>query len=237
MAMLSRERIQALVGDWTDLMIPFMASEKMDTILAILKEEKTKGHNILPEQKNIFRAFKETQLKDVRVIIMGIDPYPDPAYATGVAFSVPAGIKLPVTLEHVFRAIEKNYYAGLDLKSADTRTGDLTYLTKQGIMLMNVALTVEERQSRTHIEVWKPFIQYFVSALQATKRSLIWCSWGDDPRQVITTEVNTFQNNHFVLHEEHPVAAARAKRQWESDHFSRINAIITANQLGELIQW
>src|SRR4051812_40587247 len=106
MAILSRAKIEGFIGDWTDLLIPFMASEKMDNILNILKEEKGKGRSILPEQKNIFRAFKETALKDVRVVIMGIDPYPVPEYATGVAFSIPAGIKLPVTLEHVFRAIE-----------------------------------------------------------------------------------------------------------------------------------
>jgi uracil-DNA glycosylase len=234
---LSRNTIQTLVGDWTDLLIPFMASDKMDSILGTLKEEKAKGRNILPEQKNIFRAFRETPLRDVRVIIMGIDPYPDAAYATGIAFSVPAGIKLPVTLEHIFRAMEKNYYAGLDLSNKEDRTGDLTYLTKQGVMLTNVALTVEERQSRTHLEIWKPFTQYFVSALQSIKRNLIWCSWGEDPRAIISTEVNIFENNHFVLHEEHPVAAARQKREWETEHFSRINAIINANHLGELIQW
>jgi len=238
MALLSRDKIAAQVGDYTDLLIPYMASEKMDTILNILKDEKKEGKIILPEQKNIFRAFKETPLRDVRVIILGQDVYPSPEHACGLAFSVPAGIKLPASLTQIFQAIEADVYAGLDLKGDPVnRTGDLTYLCKQGVLLINAALTVEQGQSGIHLELWKPFIHYFVASLQFVKRGLIWLAWGAKAEMIINTEVNIFQHNHFVLKEEHPVAASREKRVWKTDHFSRTNAIITANRLGEPIRW
>jgi uracil-DNA glycosylase len=220
------------------MLIPYMSSDKMDTILNILKAEKAEGRNILPEQKLIFRAFRETPLRDVRVIILGQDVYPSPEHACGLAFSIPPNVKIPASLTQIFQAIEEDVYAGLDLKADPaTRTGDLTYLCKQGVLLLNAAFTVEQGQSGIHLDLWKPFIHYVIAALQFVKRNLIWLAWGGKAEDIINTEVSIFQHNHFVLKEEHPVAASRDKRKWKTDHFSRTNAIIIANKLGEPIKW
>src|SRR3954464_10899773 len=195
MAILSRDKIASQVGDYTDLLIPYMSSEKMDTILNILKDEKNEGHNILPEQKLIFRAFRETPLKDVRVVILGQDVYPTPEHSCGLAFSIPPNAKLPASLTQIFQAIEADVYAGLDLKADPaTRSGDLTYLCKQGVLLLNAALTVEQGQSGIHLELWKPFIHYVVGALQFVKRNLIWLAWGGKAEDIINTQVNIFQH-------------------------------------------
>jgi uracil-DNA glycosylase len=241
---LSRDKIETLVGDWTDLLIPFMSSPKMDTVFEVLKKEKAEGVKILPEQKNIFRAFQETPLSTVRLIVIGQDPYPSPEHACGIAFSIPPGVALPRSLEKIYYAIEQDVYAGLDLKGdPENRKGDLRYLCSQGVLFLNAALTIGAKSEKnpsgvSHQELWQSFINYTVSSLQSVKRSLIWMAWGAKAQEFVNREVNQFQNNHFVLLAEHPVKAAYEKRDWEhNNHFSRANAIIIANHLGEPVKW
>jgi uracil-DNA glycosylase len=241
---LSKDKIESLVGDWADLLLPFMSSPKMDEIFARLKEDKA-TYKIIPDQSVIFRCFKETPLSQVRVVIVGADPYPNAIHAEGLAFSVPAYTQIPASLKQIYSAIEKDAYAGLNLAPMEeSRTGDLTYLTKQGVLLFNCALTVREKipgddltGSGSHEAIWGEFARYTIAALQEVKRELIWLLWGKKAQDIASTEINTFTNSHFVFTEEHPSKAGHEKREWKTNHFSRCNAVITANKFGEKIIW
>lgn len=238
MALLSRALVEQHVGpEWVDLLLPFMASEAMDKILGKLREDKTAGKKVIPVVGNVFRAFRETPLSQVRVVLIGQDVYPKEAYATGIAFGVPEDIKPPESLRQIIKAIENDAYAGLNLQAVENgidRT--LVSWSKQGVLMFNCALTTVEGAAGEHLETWRPFAEYFVAALQEVKRRLIWLAWGA-PAQQITKDINQYLQDHYLLTEEHPVKASYEKRQWATDHFSRTNAIIIANQLGEPIKW
>jgi len=238
MALLSRALVEQHVGaEWTDLLLPFMASEHMDKILTKIREDKTAGKKVIPAVGNVFRAFRETPLSQVRVVIIGQDVYPKETYSTGIAFGVPESIAPPESLRQIIKAIENDAYAGLNLEPGPNgfdRT--LVSWTKQGVLMFNCALTTIEGASGEHQETWRPFAEYVVAALSETKRRLIWLAWGAPAKQ-ITKDINQYLQDHYLLTAEHPSFAGREKRQWTVDHFTRTNAIIIANKLGEPIKW
>lgn len=235
---MKREQIEKLFGPtWVDFLAPFVQSDKFKAILDALgakkKEAEEKKVGIFPDQKNLFRAFKELALPDVRVIILGMDPYPLPGYATGLAFAHPMDKKVAPSLEKIIDAIETDCYDGLQF---DKNQFDCTldHWTKQGILLLNAALTVEEKLPGSHAEIWKPFTTYVIDKLVAVRNDLIFMAWGKDA-QTFTANIHFVK--HFVLTDEHPSNAAREKRKWACEHFSTANAMITGNKLGEPIKW
>lgn len=237
---MKREQIEKLFGPtWVDFMAPFVQGEEFKKILESLKEERKKaneaGNRIFPEQPthNIFQAFKAVELPDVRVVILGLDPYPVEGYATGLAFAHPTTKKVAASLEKIIDAIETDCYDGLEFNK-DKFDCTLEHWTKQGILLLNAALTVEEKKPGSHFEIWKPFTQYVIDKLTQVKNDLIFMAWGKDA-QIFTANIHFVK--HFVLANEHPANAAREKRKWTCTHFSTANAMITGNRLGSPIKW
>lgn len=234
---MTREQAEKLFETWTDLLWPFVSSPEMDKILAELKKQKAEGISILPEQPLIFRCFKETPLDTLRFVVIGQDPYPSKGVPNGLAFSTNPGIETPKSLEIIYKAIAKD--AG---PSEQPRDNDLTYLCKQGGLLLNTALTVVEKKPNSHSDIWRPFTTFLVKRLSECTRGIIWFAWGKDA-QIVAKDVDIFAGGHFVCAEEHPVAALyRGKNSgtepvWEATCFSKANAIITANRLGEHIKW
>lgn len=234
---MTREVAEKLFESWTDLVWPFVSSPEMDNILAELKKQKAEGVNILPEQPAIFRCFKETPLETLRFVVIGQDPYPQAGVPNGLAFSTSANIPTPKSLELIYKAIEKD--AG---KSEQPRNNDLTYLCQQGGLLLNTSLTVIEGKPNSHSEIWRPFTTFLVKRISECTRGIIWFAWGKDA-QIVAKDVDIFAGGHFVCAEEHPVAAlyraknAKTEAIWDATCFSKSNAIIRANKLGELIKW
>lgn len=232
--MLTRNQIAKNFGDeWVDFMVPFVQSAEFEKILTDIKAEKDAGKKIFPEPTQVFRCFKELPLSQVRIVIIGQDPYPVEGYANGLAFSHSMERKISASLDKVIDCIEKDCYNGLDFDKQKFDT-ELTSWVQQGVLLLNTALTVVEKVPGSHAEIWKPFTQYVLKTLSDTRRNLIFLSWGKDAT-VFT------QNIHFVTHfnftAEHPSFAAREKRDWDCHHFSIVNTVIGGNKLGELIKW
>lgn len=243
---MTREQVQVNFESYSELLYSFLSSVNMDRIMEVLKSEKQAGSEVLPNPAtNTFRAFRETPLNDVRVVILGMDPYPNPNYVTGLAFSTPNEARpLPPSLEMIFNCIEQRSFNGVNLKTGSSvmePIPDLTRWTKQGVMLLNSALTIGSKDGKflsgSHLELWKPFIEHFLKSVATVKRKLIFVGWGEYAKDLIHKNVDIFGNEHFVLLEEHPIAAKRAQRMWECDHFDKINAIISANNLGGKITW
>lgn len=232
--MMTRDFIVKSFGEeWVDFMTPFVQSDEFTKILTRLREDKAAGAKIYPDALSVFRCFRETPLSQVRVIILGQDPYPIEGYANGLAFSHSMEKKISASLDKIIDAIEVDCYNGLNF-SKDKFDTTLDSWVKQGVLLFNVALTVLDSTPGHHAELWKPFTEYFVKTMATVKRDIIWMAWGKQA-QAFTEKLHFVTN--FVLTEEHPTAAAREKRAWPCIHFSMANAIITGNRLGATIKW
>lgn len=219
--------------EWVDFMSGFTSTETFSNILATLKKEKGEGTVIFPEPANVFRAFRETPLSKVRVVILGQDPYPREGYANGLAFAHAPQLKIAASLEKIIDAIEVDCYDGLNFDKPKFDT-TLSHWTKQGVLLLNTALTVKQDVIGSHTELWKPFTEYVCATLSKVSKAMIWLAWGNEAQSFIK-EINPFEN--FIFNFQHPSAAARAKEPWKCNHFSLTNAVITKNNLGDKITW
>ncbi|MHA1796588.1 MAG: uracil-DNA glycosylase, partial [Promethearchaeota archaeon] len=124
--------------------LPFFSSSKYREIEKFLENERRSGKKILPAPENIFNAFKFTPFDQVRVVILGQDPYPNIEHAHGLAFSIPrTTTNLPPTLKNIF----KELWADLGIKA---QHGNLEHWAQEGVLLLNTALTVEQGKSNSH---------------------------------------------------------------------------------------
>lgn len=237
---MNRKDIETHFGsEWVDFMAPFVESSEMNTILAELRKQTQEGKVIAPAGLGVFRAFRETPLSQVRVIIVGQDPYSIRGYATGIPFGVDnAELNTPQSLVKIIDAVEVDAYGGLNFNKPDFDRSLVSWC-KQGVLMLNAALTVPEGppvdMAGQHLALWKPFVSYVISKIQVIKRTSIFIAWGSDARDILSN-VDTFMNI-MPANCVHPSYAARQKAPWECRHFSIINSIIIANKLGDPIKW
>lgn len=251
-------KLITLVGeDWAEFLKPFMCPDEngkcqYDEISAFLKTQYDGGKTIFPDKSQVFRAFKETPLKDVRVVLLGVEPYYKPGFSNGLAYSTNA--TRPKLLDWIYDAIEKDVYNGIDFFKAK-RTGllgkpteedTIHTWTSQGVLLLNQSLTVEQDLPGSHYDIWRPFTSYIVSNLWRIKRDIIFIGWGAQAKELLNYRNENVNNgcvegvnifHAFVLTSEHPIDAAKGKRTWVTDNFSRTNLIIKCNGLGKPIEW
>lgn len=232
---MNRQQIEKHFGEtWVDFMSPFVETAEFDAILGKLKEEKAAGKVVFPEPALVFRAFRETPLPTLRVIIVGQDPYPKKGYATGLAFGIPQGINpIPPSLIKIVDAVEVDAYSGMNLEKPSFDV-TLESWAKQGVLLLNSALTVCEGEPGTHAELWKPFTKFVMDRVNVVCKDVIVLAWGGNAAD-LCADVNIF-TNYNPPKCEHPSAAAHGKRAWECKHFSTVNAILTM-QSKPRIKW
>ena len=142
---------------WHAKMQPFIESEACDEIYAFLKKEAGRGKKIAPLSSNVWRAFKETPLTDLKVVMIGMCPYHTAKNGIPVADGLLMGCsvtqQLQPSLEKFYGGLEKELANGLDLRMP--KSPDVSYLTRQGVLMLNAALTTEINKAGSHIEVWK----------------------------------------------------------------------------------
>lgn len=249
---------------WANFLKPFMCPDDQgkcafdETAARMRDAYKDPNKIVYPAIQNVFRAFREVPIEKVRIVLLGQDPYPKKNIANGLAFAVEPGTPIPQSLDAIYKAIQKDAYQGNDTQftKRDGRlgrpndTGEMNTWMEQGVLPLNTALTVEDSNPGSHSEWWAPLIQFIIDNIWRIKRNIIFMGWGGDARDMLEWKklsdqsddmlgqhkgANTFAS--FVLTHEHPSAAGRDKRPWLCDHFSRVNLIITCNNLGTPIQW
>lgn len=194
--------------------------------------------DILPSKENIFKAFKLTPYESVRVVIIGQDPYPQAEVnrnmflgktvilplADGLAFSA---YKMTNSLRSIFKAIEQD----TGIKCANT---SLANWARQGVLLLNSALTVEKDNPGSHIKIWRPFLERVLGHLNYHPKRLIFLLWGNDAQSLS----NLISPKHVILKAPHPVAATSDpnKSFVNCKHFSQVNTILT-NWGEQIIDW
>jgi uracil-DNA glycosylase len=154
------------------------------------------GRTVCPAPADLLRALRLCPRDSVRAVILGQDPYPNPRNAHGLAFSVPAGRPVPASLKTVFRALAR------DLGLPRPGSGDLAAWARQGVMLLNAALTVEEGSPGSHAALgWADLAREIVSALSAGRRPVVFFLWGNHARK-LAGDID--ESVHLVLHCRHP---------------------------------
>lgn len=170
-----------------------------------------------PSQHLIFRAFELVPPHDVRVVIFGLDPFPTPGHAMGLAFSVPVSTDSPPpTLNNIYKEFETDLGRTL-------RSSDLTSWAEQGVLLANVALTMAGGKAGEHITYWKPFTKAWVSHLQCLDRPCVWILWGNDAKAF---KKDITGRNQRIIESPHPSRKSARRGFFGSRPFSRANELL-----------
>lgn len=198
----------AVIGD--ELEKPYMQA-----LRDFLKQEKAAGKVIYPPGSLIFNAFNHTPFEQVRVVIVGQDPYHGPNQAHGLSFSVPQGVALPPSLMNIFKEISS------DLGVKMSRNGDLTMWAEQGVLLLNATLTVEQAKAGSHQNKgWEQFTDAAISALNKHRDNLVFVLWGS-----YAQKKGAFidEKKHLVLKSVHPSPLSSHRGFFGNHQFSTIN--------------
>ena len=216
---------QAVIG--TELEKPYMQA-----LRDFLRQEKAVGKTIYPPSPLIFNAFNHTPFEQVRVVIIGQDPYhgQDNAgqpQAHGLSFSVPQGVALPPSLQNIFKEISSDLGVKFSPKTSAkvNQNGDLTPWAAQGVLLLNATLTVEQAKAGSHQNKgWEQFTDAAIAALNAQRTGLVFVLWGS-----YAQKKGAFidESKHLVLKSVHPSPLSAHRGFFGNHQFSTINAYLT----------
>jgi uracil-DNA glycosylase len=194
---------------------------------AYLVNEKKK-HTIYPPGKYIFNAFNKTPFNDVKVIILGQDPYHGPGQAHGLSFSVPSGIKTPPSLVNIFKEISE------DLNLPTPSHGNLESWAAQGVLLLNSTLTVRANLAGSHQRKgWENFTDAIIKRLSDRRENLVFLLWG---RFSQNKSVLIDEKKHLILQAPHPSPLSAYTGFFGCRHFSKTNEFLLKKEK-DAIDW
>ena len=187
------------------------------SIKSLLEKEKKLGKEIFPSTENIFRALELVSPEDVKIVVVGQDPYHDINQANGLAFSVNENNIIPPSLKNIYREIER------DLNSKTLQTGDLTQIAKQGVLFLNSALTVEAHKPGSHLNIgWQEITDSIISLLSSEK-NIVFMLWGNFAQ---SKEKLIDLNSNLVLKTSHPSPLSAYRGFIGSRPFSKSNKFL-----------
>ena len=183
---------------------------------------------IYPCRENLFNALKLTPYKDVKVVIVGQDPYHGEGEAHGLSFSVQEGIKIPPSLKNIYKEIAD------DLGIIEPNSGDLTKWAKRGVLLLNSSLTVVKDSPNSHKDLgWYRFTDYVIKVLNAKDEPVVFILWGNFAKSKAVFITNP---KHLVITSPHPSPFSANSGFFGSKPFSKTNEFLKKNHL-EPIEW
>ena len=207
---------------WKKILAEEFERPYFKTLAQFLRNEKEAGKIIYPPGPLIFNAFDLTPFDKVRVILLGQDPYHNPGEAMGLSFSVPKNVRIPPSLNNIYKEIND------DLDLPMPTHGDLTHWATQGVFLLNAMLTVEKGKAASHQQVgWHLFTDAVISKLSKEREHLVFMLWGSYARRKAEL---IDSNKHYILEAAHPSPLARDAFKG-CKHFSKANAYLELNGL------
>lgn len=204
--------------DWKTLLASEKEKEYFCAILNFLKAERASGKIIYPAQENVFNALKFTPFSDMKVVIIGQDPYHNPGQAHGLSFSVPKGIAKPPSLLNIFKELKND--CGIEIP----KHGCLEHWAQQGVLLLNAVLTVEENKPGSHANIgWQQFTDTIIHKINQHPEQIVYLLWGSyaqKKRELIDTK------KHVILTAPHPSPLSAHRGFLGCKHFSKANALL-----------
>lgn len=199
---MSSINLEGIKLSWRELIEPIWNEHKDRIISYLSKEDK-----FYPPADNVFECFKYFEVSELKVIILGMDPYINEGEAHGLAFSVKYGKKMPPSLNNIFKELYREYGIQRTHK-------DLTDWAEQGVLLLNTALTVRAGSSGSHIKIWEPFMNDLISCIGSRSSNIVCMLWGKNAQKF-----EFCFNNNIVLKHTHPSPLSR-KPFVGNGHFS-----------------
>lgn len=217
-----------ITASWNRILQAEFEKEYYQNLLAFLEEEYSE-HEVFPPKNQVYNAFNITTFENLKVVIIGQDPYHDVNQAHGLCFSVNEGIKLPPSLVNIFK--EQKEDLGLEIPFS----GKLTSWAEQGVLLLNATLTVRAHQAGSHQKKgWETFTDEVIKIISKEKKDVIFLLWGGFAKKkacLIDAE------KHHILTSGHPSPLSANRGHWFGNkHFSKVNEILKS--IGEKeIDW
>ena len=194
--------------DWKDILKCIISNKpELDNLCL--------GDNIYPPKDKIFNAFNKFNFEQLKIVILGQDPYHRKGQANGLCFSVEENIKIPPSLKNIFKEIKSDLGIVENIDS-----GNLEYLSEQGILLLNNTLTVEEGKPNSHLKYWKGFSDNIIEYISKNSNNIIFILWGNNAKK----SKKFISDSHMILEASHPSPLAANKGGWWGNrHFSKSN--------------
>jgi uracil-DNA glycosylase len=200
---------------WKDVLQEEFKKPYFSEIVAFLKKEKLAGKTIYPAGPNIFNAFNYTSFDKVKVVILGQDPYHNPGQAHGLCFSVPEKVSPPPSLINIFKELHEDL--GIDIPNS----GNLEKWAKQGVLLLNAALTVEAHDPMSHSKIgWHYFTDDVIRIISEQKENVVFILWGGFAK---SKQALIDKSKHLILTAAHPSPLSAYNGFFGCHHFSKAN--------------
>ncbi|MDA5561435.1 uracil-DNA glycosylase [Exiguobacterium sp. MMG028] len=215
-----------LLGDWTDIIQDEMSQPYFQQLKQFVNQayEET---TVYPNREDIWNAFIYTKFSDVKCVILGQDPYHGPNQAHGLSFSVQDGVRFPPSLRNIFQELKDD--VGCDIP----KSGNLEKWAKQGVLLLNTALTVEAGKAGSHRgKGWEQFTDSVIERLGSREEPIVFILWGNDAKK----KMKWIGEQHQVLTSVHPSPLSSHRGFFGSKPFSQVNDAL--NEWGQSpIDW
>lgn len=216
-----------ITKDWDNILKEEYKKDYFIKLRDIVHNE-YKTNTVFPEYENIFRAFLNTPYDNVKVVILGQDPYHGEGEAHGLSFSVREGTKLPPSLKNIY----KELYDDLGIKIENT--GDLTKWTNEGVLLLNSLLTVVKDKPLSHLKIgWETFTDMVIKKINEKEEPVVFILWGNFARSKKYLITN---KKHLIIESTHPSPFSARNGFFGSKPFSKTNDFLKKNGIKE-INW
>ncbi|HMN91458.1 MAG TPA: uracil-DNA glycosylase [Saprospiraceae bacterium] len=207
-------------ASWKAVLQAEFSQPHFQSLATFLRQEKEHGKTIYPPGSLIFNAFNITPFHQVKVVILGQDPYHNPGEAMGLSFSVPQGVKIPPSLQNIYKELQE------DLGTPIRPDGNLTDWATQGVFLLNAMLTVERNRPQSHQKIgWQHFTDAVIRSLSEQREHIVFMLWGNFARK---KNVLIDSSKHLILEAAHPSPLAGGSF-FGCRHFSKANAYLVAH--------
>jgi len=214
--------MEVIGNDWDEKLNSVWNSDRFKRFMEIVKK-KYKETTCFPEYNNIFNALKLTPYSNVKVVILGQDPYHGVGEAHGLSFSVRDGIKKPPSLKNIFKELNE------DLNIDEPDTGNLTEWAKEGVLLLNSVLTVEKDKPASHKDLgWNLFTDHIIKLINLKEEPVVFILWGAFAR---SKKIFITNKQHFIIESTHPSPFSANNGFFGSKPFSKTNDFLIKNNL------
>lgn len=217
-----------MIGNSWDKVLKEMFDSKEYQAFFQKIEKEYQNKIIYPKKENIYNALKLTPYENVKVVIVGQDPYHGENEAHGLSFSVQKGIKLPPSLKNIYKELLN------DLNIVEPNCGDLTSWAKEGVLLLNSVLTVEKDKPASHAKIgWNKYTDYIIQKINEKETSVVFILWGNfakTKRELITNP------KHLIITSAHPSPFSARNGFFGSKPFSKTNEFLKENNI-KPINW
>jgi uracil-DNA glycosylase len=214
---------------WQNILRAEFEQDYMKSLREFLKEEKESGQVVYPKSSDVFNAFRHTTFDNLKVVLLGQDPYHGGGQAHGLSFSVQKGVTIPPSLKNIYKELQTDIPG-----FTPPAHGNLTQWADQGVLLLNATLTVRAQQAGSHQgKGWETFTNHVISEISLHKQGIVFLLWGKFAQN---KALLIDANKHHILTAAHPSPFSAYNGFFGCRHFSKTNALLSA-QHTEPINW